>query len=206
MPRDNEPATKHALFIMDSFLTHYLTIGQFTGYAIAFLGMIFEGEIILFSVAFLARAGVVDFSGMAVAIVAGVFVGDLYWYWIGAVIARRWRWVEKIVRAVCEPFDEVIARRPFRTILISKFIYNLGHLTIARAAMIRIGFRQFVKSDFPAALVWVVIVGGLGYFSGGSLGFVRHVFHYAEITLLFAVVIFFLVWKYATDFLKKWLQ
>ena len=59
-----------------------------------------------------------------------------------------------------------------------------------------VAFKEFFKSDLIATPIWIVIVGGLGYFSGLSLDLAKHYLKFVELALLLALVIFVLLLKF----------
>jgi membrane-associated protein len=177
---------------MHSFLLHYLVIWRPLGYGLVFLGMILEGDISLFTTAFLTRLDYFDFFDIIFFILAGAVIGDSLWYGLG-----RWlknssffvvRWAAKIV----SPFDNHIKEKNFRTNLISKFTYGVHHLTLVRNGMLGIPYKEFLRNDFLALLIWVAVIGGLGYLFGASYVLIRHYLKFVEVGLLLIIIIFIL--------------
>lgn len=181
----------HSLFLQ------YLIVTRPIGYALIFLGMVFEGDVMLFTAFFLTHQGFFDFGDMAFTVLAGVFLGDMTWYWLGNIqiigkFPNIYSWVERLTK----PFDQHTRERPFYTIFISKFTYGIHHLILMRFAMLNIPFKEFLRSDIPAVIGWILIVGSIGYFSSASLFLIQQYLRFAEISLLFGLLIFFAVWHW----------
>lgn len=165
-------------------------------YLIIFVAMIIEGDPFLFSAFFLAHEGVFGVPTLLLVVFFGVLVGDLFWYWLGIKIdkhgSRLVSWAEKIAA----PFDEHLISRTFHTIFISKFTYGTYHAILVRAGMLRFPIRRFIGYDAVSTLVWIAVVGGLGYFSSYSFSLIKQYMKIAEIGLLAGVLFFIFLSKY----------
>ncbi len=163
------------------------------GYLVFFLAMLVEGEIFLFVAAFLTQQGVFNPFIMAPVVLTGITVGDILWYRLGLKLnhsaSRLARWAEKISK----PFDHHLSTRPMRTIMISKFIYGVHRAIIIRSGILKIDFHKFLKYDFRANLIWLVVVGGLGYASGASYHLIKGYLRFAEIAILGIIILFLIL-------------
>ncbi len=176
---------------METFSQH-LSAGQPFAYLIIFLGMIFEGDVTLFSAAFLSLQGVLSPVLALVSAGSGLFLGEIFWYWAGRKMHANF-WLYRRAMKYAEPFDRHLLDRTLYTLFISKFVYGLGHVTVMRAANLRIRFRKLWRCDLFATAAWFAVVGGLGFLSAASYGFVKKYLPYAEITLLSGLVLLFLL-------------
>ncbi len=162
-------------------------------YGIIFVSMIFEGEVFLFTAAFLAAQKFLGLTPTFLSVLAGVTFGDSLWYWLGHKINhsdnRFSRWLVKKTGQI----DDHLLKSPLRTILISKFIYGIHHLILARAGVLKLKFKEFFKDDLIANLAWVFIIGGLGYISGASFIFVKRYLKFAEYSLILGLALFFIL-------------
>ncbi|MBI3335351.1 MAG: VTT domain-containing protein [Candidatus Portnoybacteria bacterium] len=175
---------------MESLLAHYILFWRPLGYSLVFLGMIFEGDILLFTVSFLTHQGFFDVGDMFFTILGGVLVGDLFWYWVGFRFHKHPIFLNKWVHRVAQPFDSHLTHRTFRTILLSKFAYGIHHGILMRAGALKVNITRFVKDDFTSTLVWIFAVGGLGYISSASFAAVKHYLRFTEFALLLALFMF----------------
>jgi len=166
--------------------------------------MIFEGDIFLFTTGFLLSRGFLDAEPAFLVLFLGAIVGDSLWYFLGYKInhspSRFGQW---LIRATAK-FDDQIISSPFRTIFVSKYIYGAHHFILARAGVLKLKYRELIKDDFFASLIWVFLVGGLGFLSGASFDLVKKYLKFAEYALILGLVIFllldFIIVKYS---LKK---
>lgn len=177
-------------FQVESFVLYYVAFWKPLAYAVLFLAMILEGEIFVFAAAFLASRGFIDPEITFLVLFAGVQIGDSLWYWLGYKInhsdTRFGRWlVSKTGR-----FDEHLTSNPLRTIFFSKFFIGIHHFILARAGVLKVRYREFLKDDFLANVAWLAVVGGLGYASGASYDLVKHNLKFVEYSLLIGLVVF----------------
>lgn len=185
---------------MQSVILPFLALWKPLGYLLVFLGMVFEGDLALFTTGFLTNQGFFDPLDIILTVAGGVLLGDFLWYEFGRRLNDHApepikRWVAKVVG----PFDEHIVKRPFHSIFLSKFTYGLHHVLLMRMGMRGINFREFFKSDLIATPIWILIVGGLGYFSGLSLDLAKRYLKFVELALPIALVIFVLLLKFISN-------
>ena len=184
---------------------HHLTLAQYLSswehfaYAIGFLGMIVEGEAILFTAAFLANQGAFNPIFIFGVLFAGVITGDLFWYWLGLRLQTSNSFVKRWAERIGKPFDRHLVHRQFRTIFISKFTYGFHHPILMRAGALKVNVRNYLKNDVIASLIWMLIIGGLGYFSSASFLLVRRYVKFAEISLLLVLVVVFGILHYISS-------
>ncbi len=172
---------------MHPYLFHYLVDWRPLGYLIIFLGMVFEGDGFLFATAFLTAQGFFDLGDSLAVVLFGVAAGDVLWYWFGVWLQDSWigRWAARVAK----PFDRHLIERTKRTLFISKFTYGFHHAMLLRAGTLRIPFWRLFKIDLAAILLWVAVIGGLGYGFSGSYELLKHYVHFAELGLLVIVSI-----------------
>lgn len=188
---------------MESAFIHYLTLYRSLGYLLIFIGLLIEGELVLFTAAFLTHQGAFDFGDTLIVVLGGVLAGDMMWYLIGIKLNGTHYWWQRWFNRLAEPFDRHILTRPFHTIFLSKFAYGLHRATLVRAGMLKIARSDFFKADIVAALLWIVIIGGLGYGASVSYLALKHYLRFAEIELLLALIGFFLLLHFTSRYLKK---
>lgn len=191
---------------LQSLFLFYLTAWQPLGYIFAFFGMIFEGDGSLFTLAFLTAEGFFDASDMLIVVFLSVIFGDMLWYWVGRKYITSFSRIAKWVDHFAKPFDRHLAERPIRTLLLTKFAYGAHHAVIIRAGMSQMNFKKFIKSDLLSVIVWIVVIGGLGYFSSISLSYEKKYLRYAEISLFIALILFFTTEHYMKKLSQRELQ
>jgi membrane protein DedA with SNARE-associated domain len=176
------------------------------GYILVFFGMVFEGDGVLFTAAFLTAEGFFDKGDMLITVFLSVIFGDMLWYWVGRRYISSFPRITGWVNRFAGPFDRHLTESPTRTLLLTKFAYGAHHAVLIRAGMSKMDFKKFIKSDLISIFVWVAIIGGLGYFSSVSLSYEKKYLRYAEIALLIALVLFFTAEHYIKKFSQKELQ
>ena len=158
-----------------------------------FVSMIIEGEVFLLAATFLASQGFLNPELTFLAVFGGVTAGDSLWYYLGHRInhsnAYFGRWLVKKTGQ----FDEHLLNNSLRTIFISKFVYGAHHFILARAGVLKLKFKEFLKDDFIANLAWTVIIGGLGYLSGASFQYIKHYLKFTEYALFIGLAAFFIL-------------
>lgn len=176
---------------MEHFLANMLLWWHPLGYVLAFLLMIFEGDLALLLIAFLTHEGLFSLPLMIIAVYAGLLVGDSIWYYIGEHLGKRAngrfaKWVEHIAG----PFDERILKKPFTTLLFAKFTYGFHRALIIRSGWIGLSYRTFLLSNIVAGGLWMLMVGALGYGTSATFMFLRGYLKYAEIALLAVAILY----------------
>lgn len=181
---------------------HYLTISKTLGYTLVFMGMMIEGDALLFTAAFLTHQQNFDLGDMLLIVLSGTFIGDLVWYYLGLKLnnSQRFTFLRAWMDKISKPFDYQLHQRPFKTIFISKFLYGLHHAILMRAGNLKLPIKKFMQIDAAAVVFWIMIVGGLGYLSSVSFSFFKHLLKFAEFTL----VIGFLILVTLTHFIRLW--
>ncbi|MDD5430842.1 MAG: VTT domain-containing protein [Candidatus Pacebacteria bacterium] len=175
---------------METIIFHYLTEWAWLGYLIAFFGMIIEGDILVFTMGFLAQQGYFNPFLVLVILVAGTFLGDTLWYKAGAKFGNCNFFLMKWMNRLSRPFDGAITENPFKAVFISKFTYNLHHAVLLRVGSLGVSFKKFLEKDFFSIIIWVLVVGGLGYISGASFSLVKQYLKFAELALLIGILLF----------------
>lgn len=188
---------------MELALQHYLLLWRPLGYILVFIGMIFEGDVFLFTAAFLTHQGFFDARVMFLASFSGVFFGDMFWYLIGVRFNGSSHFLNRWVHKLTKPFDKHLLENPLRAIFFSKFAYGIHHALLIRAGALGIKIRDFLKADIPATLIWMSIVGGLGYVSSASFGTMKHYLRFTEFVFFSALIILFVLEYTARKISKK---
>lgn len=188
---------------MESLITHYLLVWEPLGYILVFIGMIFEGEAVLFSAAFLTQQGLFNPIIIFIAALWGALLGDDLWYSLGRKLKNPPAIINKWAEKVAKPFDKHLAAKPLRTILLSKFIYGIAHAIFFRAGILKLRWIEIEKYDILATLSWMIIIAVLGYSFSASLIYLKHYLRYAEIALLLGLIIFLTLGHFISKQSKK---
>lgn len=178
----------------DLTLLQILILSPAIAYTIVAVGMFIEGDIVLFSAAFVASLGYLDIGNLAMVVFISMIFGDAIWYTFGKGIrSATGNWLNKRVSKITAPFDAHIKERPFHTIFLSKFAYGFHHAILLRAGSLKIPYPDLLRADIIATFVWMIIVGGLGYASGSWLPRGEQYLREAGVILLAGIIIFIIV-------------
>jgi len=193
------------MYEMQGLIVNSINAWGHWAYVLLFFGLLLEGETFLFGAFLLVCHGQLSLSLVFFVAILGVLAGDWCWFWIGRHL-ERFSWLSKKMGVVASPIDRQILKRPFHTLFLSKFIYGIHRITQIRSGVVKIDPKTFWQADILATLFWVGSIAGLGYFSSMSIGWLQHIFKYAELSFLFVVVVFFLLAHLVSWYGKKHLE
>ena len=148
------------------FLTTLVEHHQILAYAFIFLGLIFEGEVVVITTGILCSLGALDFELSLVLMFAGSFVKTFSLYYIGEVINDKFSYskffqhIEKRVLFFMPRFKQ----RPFWSIFLSKFIMGTNYLVILFSGYNKISLKTFLKAEIISTIIWAPALLSLGYF------------------------------------------
>jgi membrane protein DedA with SNARE-associated domain len=169
-------------------------------YSVLFVGLLLEGEAILFAAAYLVHQGKLDPGDTIGIAICGVLIGDSLWYFSGTAISGL-PVIRKIIAKLPADFDAFIGKRPKTSIIATKFIYGFHRPTLIRLKALGVVYSNFLKADVPGALLWVSVVGALGYFFSSSTAILKEYFKYWEIGLAVSLIIFYVISKLISKFI-----
>lgn len=185
--------------------THFVQDHRVWGYVILFFAMIIEGEVFLIVAGMLARLRALDLGDILWVSFVGVMIGDALWYGFGILaarspkLARLVQYAEKSVHAFLPRFRE----QPFRSILLSKFIYGANHATLILSGIMRVKFPVFVRAEAFASFAWVAIYSVAGYMFGyAALAVTHKAVRFILITAIF-VVGFIFIQRWASKYYES---
>ena len=148
------------------FLTTLVEHHQILAYAIIFLGLIFEGEVIVITTGVLCSLGALDFTLSLILIFTGSFVKTFTLYYIGEVMNTRFshsKFFQYIERRVFY-FMPRFKQKPFWSIFLSKFIMGTNYLVILFSGYNKINLKTFLKAEILSTIIWAPVLLSLGYF------------------------------------------
>lgn len=172
-------------------------------YSLLFVGLLLEGEAVLFVAAFLAHQGYLNPGPTAFIAYLGTFLGDYLWYALGKKISKKDNRLAFWVQKVTKPLSSIIPKHPEKALFLTKFMYGLHRATLIKIGMEKLASRRFIKADIPAVALWVTLVGFFAFLFSSSLKLVRHYLKYTEIILLLGILIFFLIGHISAKLLSK---
>lgn len=140
-------------------------------YLAIFIGCLIEADLAFLAGAILATEGHLSWSILIFVGFTSVHVSDVLWYFLGR-------------RSVETPFGRrLVARfdryhrwlqgnfigRYGRVALFTRYIYYVSRITPFLAGWHRLEFRRFLRIHFAANVIWVVLMGFLGYGIGTAV-------------------------------------
>lgn len=143
-------------------------IAQFGLPAVA-LGAALEGETVVLSGGLIAHQGLLPLHGVMAAAAIGSFVADQVFFLLG----RRFR-THRLVRKITErpTFSRVLRlleRYPTGFILAFRFLYGFRTISPIAIGTSAVPARRFVLLNALAAVLWGIVIGGIGYSFGGAV-------------------------------------
>jgi membrane protein DedA with SNARE-associated domain len=190
--------------VMQTLLLNVIAAHQGWVYAIIFLLLFLEGDALLFGIAFLAHQGFLDFLVLVPLVFFGAVASDLAWYAIGRRLDRTWPWLHRWVGRVAHHFDRHLMERPERTLLLAKFTYGgICRALIVRSGALRMPLERFTAASIQAVIIWMAVIGGLGYATSAGLSQAGHYLRFAEVALVVGMAIFILAERAAARRIKE---
>ncbi|PIW76179.1 MAG: hypothetical protein CO001_02655 [Candidatus Portnoybacteria bacterium CG_4_8_14_3_um_filter_40_10] len=164
--------------MLSRLLYHFLSYPHYLIYAGIFLLMIFMGEELLLIIGALARFGFIDFWDAVFFALLGTFFGDIFWFQLGKrygenFVSKYGRWLF-ITPQRFNKLKQMITKNGGLFIFLSKFMYNLNHISLVAAGTIRFNFRKFLKFQIFISIGWVLAFISLGYFFAHNLAGLKH--------------------------------
>lgn len=164
---------------------------QAHGYWILALGCLLEGETVLVLAGLAAHRGLLDpLAVVAIAAVAG-FAGDEFFFWLGrrhgATLVTRWPALGRQSARI----QGLVERRHEALIIGLRFAYGLRMAGPIWMGMSALSAWRFAAFNLLGAILWAVVVGGVGWVFGAAaealLGELRHIEGWLFLGLLLAL-------------------
>jgi len=191
---------------METIFLHYLVSATWLIYLLIFIGLILEGDAVLFAAFYLAQQGHLELEILIPVVFAGALTSDILWYKFGSFLEKKSAFVRKQAERISRPIDRHLRKRPLSTIFISQFVFGLYHATIMRAGAIKVRFWPYFKTVFLSSIVWISLIGGLAYFSSASITLLKKYIKYGEVGLLIGFMILFAIGHIISRFGKQELE
>ncbi len=178
-------------------------------YGALFLGIVWEGELVLVAGGILVHLGVLDlYSVLAIAASAATAKTGLGYY-LGVFLRKKFshsKFLKHLTRKVLY-FLPRFKKRPFWSIFISKFIYGVNNIVLVFAGYMRVNFRTYCLAEATSSIIWLGGMFTLGYFaSKTALAVSVGVRHYSLLAVAF-VVGFFVMQKiisFVIELTEEW--
>lgn len=165
------------------------------GYVALFLGVFFEGEMVLILAGFLAFQGYLRLDLVIATAFCGACAGDQLWYLLGRRYGQRWLARNPRWERVGEIALKRLRRHPALWVLGFRFVY--GVRTVMPVAIGVSGYppARFMLFNVIGAAIWATVLGGAAYHFGSLLEAVLgHVKRYELLVIAVLIVIGVVLW------------
>lgn len=168
------------------------------GYWAVFGWTFIEGESLLALAGLAAQQGYLEFQYVIGAAVAGSFLGDQIWFFLGRfqgpkLLARYPRYAPRVARA-----HALLARYQAPVILSVRFLYGLRAVLPFVIGMSRISTLKFQALNLAGAAIWSATIASAGYLFGNAIEYALGDIQRYERYVLAAVAIAALVLWWAS--------
>ena len=152
----------HTVKLLTNLVEHH----QILTYGVIFLGLVFEGEVILIFTGVLASLGALHFWVALLFILAGGVTKTFLGYYFGKFLYNKYNhnkfftYIERRVLRIMPRFNQ----RPFWSIFFSKFIMGVNYFVIIFSGFERIAIKTYLKAELISTAIWAPSLLCLGYF------------------------------------------
>jgi membrane protein DedA with SNARE-associated domain len=176
-------------------------------YIFAFLGALLEGTFIMVLSGVLFKLGYFNLWGLLAVLVGGYFLNGVFWYLLGRIgghtIIEKWIKKLKPGRKIIDKLEEYFNHYSLKTIFWTRITYGVSMFVFMIAGSLKMKFKKFATVSFVAAMVWVLILGTIGFGFGAGLKSMARVTK--GITFGITIVIFVLIVLASVSFVY-WLR
>ena len=185
-------------------LNHLIEQHQVLAYIFIFLGLVFEGEVVVITTGVLSYLGALDFKLSLLFILAGGIAKTFGCYYLGMLLYKKYnysrvfRYIERRVLYFMPRFKE----KPFWSIFISKFINGVNYLVAIFSGYAKINLKTYLKAEFLSTIIWAPLLLSLGYFfSQTALSLSKEIGRFSLFIFIFLMV-FLLFDKFVSAFFR----
>lgn len=173
--------------------------------------VVVEGPIVMLVCGFIMRLGAFDLVPLYLALVAGDFIGDIIWYYIGKHGARRF--IERFGRffsvtmADVERFEGFFKQHQTAILFVSKITLGFGFAgaVLLAAGIVRVPLRKYLLLNLLGGFVWTAILLTIGYVFGNFFLTLNAGFRIASL-LAAAALIVLALYGFARFMRRRFLQ
>ena len=139
------------------------------GYLALFVGTLLEGETIVFLAGLAAHQGYLSFGTVVAVAVAGGFLGDQFFFFLGRRYGNRVFTRFPGLATRTPRFQALLRRWDVHAILVVRFLYGLRMAALIVIGSCEISPWRVALFDFIGTVLWAFAVAGLGYFAGQAV-------------------------------------
>jgi len=167
------------------------------GYVAVFIGTFLEGETVLALGGVAAAHGYLTFPRVVMVAIAGAFVGDQFWFFIGRRYGARMLARYPGLAAKVPRVQALLHRWHAPAVILLRFLYGLRIAGPILIGSLGLSPWRLAALNFIGALLWAPLVAGIGYVAWQAIEVWIGRMHDVQLVLLmlviFAIVIGWLV-------------
>jgi membrane protein DedA with SNARE-associated domain len=146
---------------MESFIQKY-------GYFAVFLGSTIEGELILMTAGYFAYQGILDLGWVIFFAFLGTLIADQGCFFIGRYYGPRLLERFPKLKKKSEKVFRLLHSYKNLFIMTFRFVYGIRIASPLIIGASQLSPKRFTILNFPAALIWAIVIAWVGYFFGGT--------------------------------------
>jgi membrane protein DedA with SNARE-associated domain len=172
-------------------------------YIIIFFGAGFGGELGLLALGFLAAQNIISIFPLVILSFLGTSFTDTLWFTLGSTKmikgAISHRYANTTISVINEALGRFSRGNHLMALIVAKFIVGTRVLLIMYVSSTGIGFKNFIRYDIFAIIIWLVVLLPIGFLAG--LGYtylaqiLQNIYAATGFILLVILVVFMLqIW------------
>jgi membrane-associated protein len=170
-----------------------------------FFGFFLPGDTLILTAGVFASQGYYSFAAMFFVLAISAIVGDIVGYFSGQKMGAYWFTKKEsffFKRGYIEKAEHFYNKYGIATIVVARFVPIVRTFAPIIAGVIKMKYSTFIFYNIFGALLWVLGIGGLGYFLGGILP-QNTILHGALVAFIFISIITPLVPRIFNKFFNK---
>jgi membrane protein DedA with SNARE-associated domain len=185
-------------YISIGAIRHFVEIHAIIVYLIIFIGVIFEGEIMVIFAGIFSYLGSINVFIALISVLLGGATKSFLGYTIGFYLNKHHSHrpiINKIERRIAY-FLPKFNDRPFWSIFVSRFfILGIGWFTIVFSGYRNIPLKLYTRAEGYSLVLWSILMLALGYFFGYTALSISRDIRNVLLMILAFFIIFFVIEK-----------
>ncbi len=182
----------HPIEWLRVFIDHY----PYLEYLVIFLGAAFGGEFVLLALGFLAAQKVISIFSLVIFSLLGTLFSDTLWFFLGRTIFVRkivaHRYANNTIFVINKAIQRVSKGNNLFALIIAKFLVGTRILLIMFVGSKIIKFKDFIRQDILAIILWLTVIIPIGFISGLGFTYFASILENIYMAIGFVLLIIFL--------------
>ena len=159
------------------------------GYIAVFIGTFLEGETVLALGGVAAAHGYHSYPRVVLAAIAGAFVGDQFWFFIGRRYGARMLARYPGLAAKVPRVQALLRRWHAPAVILLRFLYGLRIAGPIVIGSLGLSPWRLAALNFIGTLLWAPLVAGIGYLAWQAIELWIGRFHEVQIVLVMLIIL-----------------